>query len=118
MDPANAREPRRLQRERRTIGAMIAIYCRGHHPAATERPCAECGELLAYAMARLDRCVFGGRKPACAKCPIHCYKPAMRQRVRAVMRYAGPRMLLRHPWLALCHQIDALRRPPERKRAD
>ena len=118
MEPANPRERRRIERERRTIAAMIAIYCRDHHPAAAERPCADCRELLSYAMARLDRCVFGGRKPACAKCPIHCYKPDMRQRVRTVMRYAGPRMLLRHPIMALWHQIDSLRRPPQRKRPD
>jgi len=30
--------------------------------------------------------------------------------VREVMRYAGPRMLLRHPWQALRHILDKLRR--------
>jgi hypothetical protein len=28
---------------------------------------------------------------------------------REVMRYAGPRMLSRHPWLALMHFFDTLR---------
>ncbi len=39
----------------------------------------------------------------------------MRERVRAVMRYAGPRMLLCHPILALLHLRDGLtRRRPGR----
>jgi len=118
MQPANPSQRRRIAREKRTIAAMTSIYCRGHHPAATDRPCPECGELLAYAMARLDRCVFGGLKPVCAKCTIHCYKPAMRERVRVVMRYAGPRMLVRHPILSLWHQLDSRAVPPQRTRPE
>jgi len=30
----------------------------------------------------------------------------MREKVREVMRYSGPRMILRHPWLALMHVVD------------
>jgi hypothetical protein len=118
MQAANASQGRRIEREKRTIGVMISIYCRGHHPAAMDRPCPECGELLGYAMARLDRCLFGGLKPVCAKCTIHCYKPAMRERVRAVMRYAGPRMLVRHPILSLWHQLDSHAAPPQRTRPE
>jgi Nitrous oxide-stimulated promoter len=99
----------RIQREKRTVSAMIALYCQAHHPAA-ETPCAECRELQDYALARLDRCPFGDKKPTCAKCPIHCYKPDMKARIREVMRYAGPRMLRRHPLLAAMHQIDSLGR--------
>ena len=94
---------------------MIALYCRGHH-APQDGLCAECAALVDYAMRRLDCCPFGAEKSTCAKCPIHCYKPAMREQVRTVMRYSGPRMLLRHPWLALMHQLDAVRKPPQTKR--
>ena len=96
---------RRIVREKQTIEAMIAIYCRGKH-RSPEMPCAECSELLEYALARLDRCPFGPDKPPCAKCRNHCYRPALRDRVKAVMRYAGPRMLWKHPLLALRHQLD------------
>lgn len=106
-------ECRRLAREKRTLRAMVMIYCRAHHASAAA-PCGECQELLDYAFARLDRCPFGAGKPTCAKCPIHCYKPAMRERARAVMAFAGPRMLGRHPLLALQHLLDGLRRPPKR----
>jgi hypothetical protein len=37
----------------------------------------------------------------------------MRARVKAVMRYAGPRMLLRHPVLGIAHVIDGRRPAPE-----
>ncbi len=81
---------------------MIRLYCAGHHGTAGG-VCPTCGELLDYARGRLDRCPYGEAKPACNQCPIHCYQPARRERMREVMRYAGPRMLLRHPWLALVH---------------
>ena len=99
----------RLQRERRTIQAMIGLYCRNRHRQGAAL-CPECRELLDYAMMRLDRCRFQDAKPTCARCPVHCYKPAMRERVRDVMRFAGPRMLLRHPILAVWHLLDGLRR--------
>jgi hypothetical protein len=59
--------------------------------------------LLCYAQERLERCVFGVKKPVCAVCPVHCYKPEMRARIKAVMRHAGPRLLFRRPGLVLFH---------------
>lgn len=107
------RADRRLARERTTISVMIRMHCRGrHHPAGAL--CPACAELEAYALQRVERCPYGSRKPTCAKCPIHCYKPDMQERVREVMRYAGPRMLLRHPVLALLHLLDGLRPIPGR----
>jgi hypothetical protein len=103
----------RLARERRTISVMIGMYCRAHHQPVSGL-CPACAELEAYALLRIEKCPFGWRKPTCAKCPIHCYKPEMRERVRQVMRYAGPRMLLRHPLLAALHLLDGWRAPPQR----
>ncbi len=84
---------------------MLKIYCRDHHQSNAERLCSECLELLQYVEARLDKCPLGHRKPTCAKCRIHCYKPQMRQQIRAVMRYSGPRMLTSHPILAIAHLV-------------
>jgi hypothetical protein len=68
---------------------------------------------LDYARTRLRKCPFQEGKTTCAKCPIHCYKPDRREKIRAVMRYAGPRMLVRHPILALLHLIvDNWRKEP------
>jgi len=112
----NASSSSRMVREKKTVAAMIRLYCRGRHGPG-DGLCPECASLEQYAMCRLDRCPFGEEKPTCAKCPIHCYKPEMRAKVKEVMRYAGPRMALRHPVLALLHQIDSLRgRPPRPSR--
>ncbi|MFQ6044511.1 MAG: nitrous oxide-stimulated promoter family protein [Candidatus Poribacteria bacterium] len=101
----------RIRREYKTIAAMIHLYCRSQHKTKGAL-CFECKELLAYAQVRLDKCPFQGNKTTCAKCPVHCYKPVMREKVRTVMRYAGPRMLYRHPVLALFHFIDGFRKEP------
>jgi len=38
----------------------------------------------------------------------------MRERIRAVMRFAGPRMFYRHPIMTLQHMIDGVREEPVR----
>lgn len=101
-------ESPRIAREKLTLEAMVRIYCRKHHQSEG-RYCGECRELLDYALLRLERCPFGPQKTTCANCPIHCYKPRMRERVREVMRYSGPRMLFRHPLLAIAHLLDGRR---------
>ena len=106
----------RLARELTTIRAMVRVYCRDHHAAQLLPPagvCAQCQSLMAYATRRLDRCVFGDDKPTCASCKVHCYNAEMRERVRVMMRYAGPRMLWRHPFLAIAHLVDGRRQAPE-----
>ncbi len=101
----------RMARERKTIEAMVRLYCHDHHTTQTDL-CAECSELLGYALARLDKCPFQEGKTSCAKCPAHCYKPDMREKIRIVMRYAGPRMPYRHPILAIYHMFDGRRKEP------
>lgn len=111
---------RRLQREARTLDRMVAIYCRDHHTPDAGDICGDCRELLAYAERRLAKCPYGEDKPTCANCPVHCYKAAQREQARAIMRYAGPRMLWRHPLLAIAHVLDGRRRvshPLEMRRA-
>jgi hypothetical protein len=100
-----------MAREGRTIRVMIEMYCRDQHGAQGEL-CSECAALSAYAMERLRRCPFQEGKTTCAKCSIHCYKPSMREQVRAVMRYAGPRMMFRHPVMAAWHLFDGRRKEP------
>jgi len=98
-----------MAREARTIRVMISLFCRHHHG---NKLCPDCIKLTEYALERLRNCPFQEGKTTCVKCPVHCYQPAMREKIRVVMRYAGPRMTHRHPVLALCHFIDRLRKEP------
>ncbi|GAA0136426.1 nitrous oxide-stimulated promoter family protein [Paenibacillus sp. YSY-4.3] len=95
---------------------MILIYCQGVHPKAEKRHtvmdmgkkllCDECITLYKYSQKRLTYCRFGEAKTTCANCPVHCYAPQEREEIKRVMRYAGARMLFKHPWLAFRHVID------------
>lgn len=86
---------------------MIAIYCRGNHAAGDNRLCPDCSELLDYATQRLQSCPFGNDKSFCSNCTAHCYRPKYRQQIKAVMRYAGPRLLFIHPIVATRHLIES-----------
>ncbi|MFT8210138.1 MAG: nitrous oxide-stimulated promoter family protein [Symbiopectobacterium sp.] len=97
-------------RELRTVLLMIDLYEK-HHRADAESD-DRYRQLSAYATNRLERCQFGEDKPACKHCPIHCYQPAKREQIRAIMRWSGPRMLLHHPILAIRHLIDDHRPVP------
>jgi hypothetical protein len=109
----------RLKREQTTMLAMLRLYCADHHASgATDADglCPVCADLLAYSRKRLAACPFGPEKPTCVNCRIHCYGPQQREETRVVMRYAGPRMLLRHPILAIAHLIDGKRPAPPKPR--
>ncbi len=104
---------RRINREKKTIAAMFSIYCRGKHEE--QELCDDCRELLAYSEERLDSCPLQDKKTSCTKCLIHCYSQPMRDRVREVMRYSGPKMMAKHPYLAIMHLIDGKREPACKK---
>ena len=101
----------RMEREARTVGAMLHLYCRHQH-GTSNGLCPDCQSLQDYALLRLKKCPFQEGKTTCARCPVHCYTSDRREEIRQVMRYAGPRMLLAHPWLALLHLFDSLRKEP------
>ncbi|TCS38866.1 nitrous oxide-stimulated promoter family protein [Reinekea marinisedimentorum] len=101
-----------LNKEFQTVAAMVAIYCRKHHGG--DALCEQCADLLKYAESKLDGCPYGEAKPTCRKCPIHCYRPEPKEQMRRVMLYAGPRMLLSHPILAIRHLLHERKAVPER----
>ena len=104
----------RLAREKKTIAAMVRIYCQHHHKSKSHL-CENCQALFDYANKRLQKCPFQEDKPTCAHCVVHCYKPVMRDKVKTVMRFAGPRMIYRHPVLALFHLLDGRKKQQEKK---
>ena len=105
MTPSAPRTPGAIATEKKTVAAMVRIHCVEHH-ASADRLCTSCAELERYSHARLDACPYGAGKPTCKACPIHCYKPEMRMKIREVMRYSGQRMIYNHPYLALMHVVD------------
>ena len=105
----------RILREKKTAEKMTAIYCKANHKIDSGL-CSECKDLLNYVQKRLDHCFFGERKPVCGKCPIHCYQKEMREKITTVMRYAGPRMIYKHPVLAIDHIIRSLKKVPVLKK--
>lgn len=92
------------QQEKNTVEKMIYIYCRSKHKT-DNCLCDVCTQLNEYAQQRLSHCKFGEEKPTCEKCPIHCYKPSMKTQIQAIMKFAGPRMIIYHPILALKHLL-------------
>ena len=94
---------RRIEEEKAVVEQMIRLYCQKSEGHA--ELCTSCRELLDYAHSRLDRCRYGEDKPTCKKCPIHCYRPEMKERIRMVMRWAGPRMMCYHPLAAIRHLL-------------
>lgn len=91
------------EREKRMVGDMIALYCRKQHHSAKGHLCPQCQTLLEYAQSRSDHCPFMENKTFCSNCQVHCYAPKMRQQIRDVMRFSGPRMLQYHPVAAVRH---------------
>ena len=94
----------KIAREKRTLEKMTIIYCRGHGHSPVL--CSGCSELLAFSHQRLDKCLYGNKKGSCKSCTTHCYKEPERTSIREIMRYAGPRMMLRHPAMVIGHIRD------------
>lgn len=84
---------------------MVQVYChgKGHAREQGAALCSDCQGLLQYARDRIQGCQFGDGKNFCSKCTVHCFKPARREEIKEVMRYAGPRILFYHPFMALRH---------------
>ena len=96
------------ERERAVVLEMLAAYCHGRHGTRKGELCPTCTELASYAENRVRRCPKMATKTFCSRCETHCYAPAMRERIREVMRYAGPRMLFSHPVMTVRHGLDTL----------
>ena len=96
------------EREKRTVSFMISIYCRKKHHSKGVL-CDECKALNDYAILRSDRCPFMESKTFCSNCKVHCYNQEMRGKIKAVMRFSGPRMMFHHPVAAIHHIVSTMR---------
>lgn len=102
------------EKEKELVSQMITLYCKKKH-GSKHGFCTECAELDNYARLRSDKCPFMETKTFCSNCKVHCYKPAMREKIREVMRFSGPRMIFYHPLTAIRHVIETKK---EKKRLE
>lgn len=105
----------KIEREKKVSFLMIDLYCRKKHKTNKGCVCLECSELKEYVSLRLEKCPFKDNKSFCSNCKIHCYKKDMQERIRKVMRFSGPRMILYHPVLAIKHLVESKK---EKKKND
>lgn len=98
---------KKRQREKQMVTEMIRLYCRKKHGG--RELCPDCAALAEYARQRSDKCPFMAEKTFCSNCRVHCYKPEMREKIREVMRFSGPRMIFTHPVAAVRHVIETKR---------
>ena len=89
-----SKELKAWEKEKKLIPVMIKKYCHGKHKAKGEELCEECRQLTEYALFRF--------------CKIHCYKPDMREKIKDVMKWAGPRMIFTHPVFAFKHVFQMI----------
>lgn len=104
LDTADKRE-----REKQVVDLMIRLYCRKKHGSEKGHLCPACEKLRSYSHLRSNRCPFMESKTFCSNCRVHCYRPEMREQIREVMRFSGPRMMLYHPVMALGHMVSSMK---------
>ncbi|MDY6893780.1 MAG: nitrous oxide-stimulated promoter family protein [Chloroflexota bacterium] len=115
-------DPKR-DKDIRILSDFIAIYCRENHKTVPREQfpirddslhtilgdkelllCEDCSKLLNHGIAKLLICPYNP-KPACRKCPTHCYAPGYREHVRKVMRFSGTYLVKRGRLDLLLHFI-------------
>lgn len=94
--------------EMKLVSMMIRLYCRKKHKVK-DGLCSECAELEKYAVKRSEECPFMDDKTFCSFCKVHCYRSDMRERIRTVMKYSGPRLLIYKPTVGIRHIIETLK---------
>lgn len=92
--------------EEKIIEFMVKLYCKKNHK---QELCSKCQELLDYSKQRTEKCPRKSEKTFCASCPIHCYKPEMREQIKMVMKFSGPRMIIYNPKMAISHIKDTIK---------
>ena len=113
----------KLRRDLQTLVRFVTFYCDRKHrdvdkanlqlrgldvAGLSRRPvalCPQCSKLLAHALVKRGRCPLAP-KPACKKCPQHCYAPPYRAAIREVMKFTGPRLILAGRLHYLAHLLS------------
>lgn len=119
VEKSNNLTPRE-RKDLKVLALFTSVYCRDHHPGRqvvsldpemTGLPgvhkypcCPECQDFLLYALERRLRCPLDP-KPMCKHCPVHCFRPGHREKVREIMRYSGKALIRRGRLDLLWHYL-------------
>lgn len=110
---------RKEMKDLKVLLQFTAVYCSEKHnetktavstveadlqklPLQKYPVCTECRDFLLYAFERRLRCPLEDR-PVCKHCPVHCYKPEYRKKVREIMRFSGQYLIRRGRFDLLWH---------------
>lgn len=96
----------KIKKEKEMVLFMITLFCYKKHKTSASL-CENCNSLVSYAYERIEHCPFMKTKTFCSNCKTHCYNTSMREKIKEVMAFSGPRMLLYHPLTALSHLIHS-----------
>ena len=99
---------KKRNREKKVITGMIRLYCKKNHKNG--ELCDECKEVLEYSLKRIDHCRYMETKTFCANCKTPCYSPQMKEKIKKIMKFSGPRMLIYHPILVVYHIISGIKK--------
>ena len=91
----------RRAREIETVETMIRMFCKAKHKMGSL--CPSCDYLVTDTKKKQELCPFGESKPVCSQCQVHCYQQKEREEIKKIMRFAGPRIIFRHPIMAMDH---------------
>lgn len=89
--------------DRRTLEAMGLIYCYAHHPEGAKDGiglCPSCRDAVEAVLRKTSSCPHE-HKINCQDCDIKCQRAGDIEQVRAIMGYAAPRMIYRHPIMTI-----------------
>lgn len=93
---------------KKVVSKMIDMYCKGHNHSVVT-PCGECQDLKDYVYGKIEACPFVEKKIFCSSCKIHCYNTEMKNNIKDVMRYSGPRIVFYHPILCIKHALEYIK---------
>ena len=95
------------EKEREVLKTMIELYCSKCH--GEKEICHTCKKLLDYSIMKINNCPFMEEKTFCSGCKVHCYEESMRDEIREVMRFSGPRMIFHYPLMTVDHILQSLK---------
>lgn len=99
---------KKRDREKKVVNLMIGLYCQKNHKGVSL--CDNCSKLVDYSNTKLNNCPIMASKKFCSQCHIKCYDTEYKQKIKEVMKFAGPYMMFYHPFVTIKHGFYSLLR--------